>query len=301
VPIEKDHSYSYDISQINEHTPIELLISMLDTFERSYHRILCIRELGKRREKHDLIFSTLENCLISDESEAVQAEAGAVLLRKFPERAYKKLKWAIRNSSFELEHILDENNDFMRIICHQIQQNPEAYTDKLISLAEEKIISSYINHEGLVLGEARALAQLWMDQLKLDPQSFIDVSVSNRYITFLIIQCPQMPSLSLVQFQELRDLHLYCWSDLVRVKDLKQLKKLNSFVLSYYSEFTEQVNINWKLTLFNVDSHKQLNRFYFKELSYEDFQQEPFKKIEDLGSVNNFKYFDIKRESVNSH
>ena len=86
-------------NNLDKHTAIDLLISIIENSEDDIERINCVENLKKMGEKNDKIYKIFENLLLADTNEKVRNIAIEAIRDIFINRALIPMKWALEYES----------------------------------------------------------------------------------------------------------------------------------------------------------------------------------------------------------
>lgn len=125
--------------RINKNTAYDLLTSLVENSENENVRLEAIINLGNIGLINDILFSFLENLLISDSNSKIRNAATKILKHKFLEKLIKPLKWAIKH----------ETDYECLVTIIQSLEKINTYESKLILVNEIKklIKTKYLNRE----------------------------------------------------------------------------------------------------------------------------------------------------------
>ncbi len=84
---------------LDKHTAVDLLISIIENSDDDIERIKCVENLKKMGEKNDKIYKIFENLLLADTNEKVRNIAIEAIRDIFINRAFTPMKWAIEYES----------------------------------------------------------------------------------------------------------------------------------------------------------------------------------------------------------
>jgi Leucine-rich repeat (LRR) protein len=86
-------------NNLDKHTAIDLLISIIENSDDDIERIKCVENLKKMGEKNDKIYKILENLLLADTNEKVRNTAIEAIRERFLYKALAPMKWVIEYES----------------------------------------------------------------------------------------------------------------------------------------------------------------------------------------------------------
>lgn len=86
-------------NNLDKHTAIDLLISIIENSDDDIERIKCVVNLKKMGDKNDKIYKIFENLLLADTNEKVRNIAIEAIREIFIDQALAPMKWAIEYES----------------------------------------------------------------------------------------------------------------------------------------------------------------------------------------------------------
>jgi len=92
----------YSTGDLGKENAAELLISLMEGSENTEIRVRSIKALEKINFHTEMIFKTLENYVISDESAIVRASVANYLIKNFLEDGLSALRWVIQHEKSPL-------------------------------------------------------------------------------------------------------------------------------------------------------------------------------------------------------
>lgn len=213
---------------------IEFLISIIEKSDKIGVRLESLKILQKMKVQDDIVFKTLENCVISDEYEEIRIISAKIILEYFILVGEECLKWALLN---------DRSAKFLKslgkmLINLKIDRYENLYSVYLQRL--EKIAEKF----GIVSEEVRFLLDLefnfdnynvfnWSSNSKLIYDDDVMFRIQDQHILELSISLRnQIPSsIKLLNKLEILDLSCNNLTDLPN--SLRDLTNLESLDLSW--------------------------------------------------------------------
>lgn len=137
-------------NNLDKHTAIDLLISIIENSDDNIERIKCVVNLKKMGDKNDKIFKILENLLLADTNEKVRNIAIEAIREIFINQAFAPMKWAIEYESnyYCLVNIIKtlvkiKNLESKSILINEIQKISKIkYLDKARRIDNKKFKKS---------------------------------------------------------------------------------------------------------------------------------------------------------------
>ncbi len=129
---------SFLAGEIDKSSLLTYFISLIEKSDNEQLRLEALKFLSKSQLKSELVFTFLENLLISDENYLIKAYAAKYLIKNFPDKASSPLKWALRNLEWPLFN--GNKNKALSSILKQLRKVDNV---KLLSLLKLKEHVSY--------------------------------------------------------------------------------------------------------------------------------------------------------------
>ncbi len=221
-------------NKINIMEGIEFLISFIEKSDRIGIRLESLKILNKLKAQDNLIFKTLENCLISDEYEEIRLISAKFILECYIEAGEECLEWALLN---------DRSPKFLKFLGKMLNNSRTNRYEKLYSvyLQRLEIIAEKFD---IVSEEVPFLVDLeftidhynvfnWSSNSKLIYDNDVIFRIQDQHILELSISLRnQIPSsIRLLNKLEILDLSCNNLTDLPN--SLKDLTNLESLDLSW--------------------------------------------------------------------
>ena len=137
-------------NNLDKHTAIDLLISIIENSDDDIERIKCVENLKKMGEKNDKIYKIFENLLLADTNEQVRNTAIEAIRERFLYKALAPMKWVIEYESnyyciLNIVKTLVKINDLesKSILINEIQKISKIkYLDKVKRIDNKKFKKS---------------------------------------------------------------------------------------------------------------------------------------------------------------
>ncbi len=221
-------------NKINRIEGIEFLISIIEKSENTSSRLESLKILYKLNTQDQIVFKTLENCIISDEFEEIRIISAKIVLEYYLNMGMKCLEWAILN---------DSSSKLLRVLGNMLNRQksqPHQALNKIFLQRLDKIAEKF----DIVSAEVPFLLDLefnldkynsfnWNPNSKLIYDDDVMFKVQDQHISELSISLrDQIPS-SIKLLKNLENLNLSC-NNLTDLPDtLSDLTNLESLDLSW--------------------------------------------------------------------
>ena len=220
--------------KINRIEGIELLISIVEKSDTTSVRLESLKILYKLKTQDRIIFKTLENCIISDESEEIRIISAKNILENYLHIGEKCLEWALLNDkSSRLLKVLGEMLNDQKI--DRYKNLYAIYFHRLDKIGEKLDIVS--EEVPFILDIEFSIENYnsfnWSSNSKLIYDDDVMFKIQDQHISELSISLrDQIPS-SIELLKNLKNLDLSC-NNLTDLPDtLRYLTNLESVDLSW--------------------------------------------------------------------
>jgi len=242
-------------NNLDKHTAVDLLISIIENSDDDIERIKCVENLKKMGEKNDKIYKILENLLLADTNEKVRSIAIEAIRELFINQALAPMKWAIEyESNYDclvniIETLVRINSlESKSILINEIQKiskikyldkakridNKKFNNFKTISELSTKFYSVYFELDNalvmkLDLADVEYEVRGWKADYKNNIKDISEIiGVENlKYLTHLNISNNQLRSIhELIYLENLT--HLYLSNNLI--KDMKNMEYIKQII-----------------------------------------------------------------------
>jgi len=221
-------------NKINRIEGIEFLISIIEKSENTSSRLESLNILYKLKTRDQIVFRTLENCIISDEFEEIRIISTTIVLKHYLNMGRKCLEWAILNdTSSKLLKLLGKMLPNPKI--DQDKTLYSIYLQRLEKIAEKFDIVSdevhFLLDVEFDIGNYKSLN--WDSNSKLIYDDDVMFKIQDQHISELCISLrDQIPS-SIKLLKNLKNLNLSC-NNLTALPDsFCNLTSLESLDLSW--------------------------------------------------------------------
>ena len=220
--------------KINRIEGIEFLISIVEKSDTPSARLESLKILYRLKTQDQIVFKTLENCIISDESEEIRIISAKIVLENYLHIGEKCLEWALLNDkSSRLLKVLgkmlndqkiDRYKNLYAIYLHRLEKIGEkldvVFEEVPFLLDIEFSIENYNSFN-------------WSSNSKLIYDDDVMLKIQDQHISELSISLrDQIPS-SIELLKNLKNLDLSC-NNLTDLPDtLSNLTNLESVDLSW--------------------------------------------------------------------
>jgi hypothetical protein len=109
---------------------IEFLISIIEKSENTFLRLESLKILHKLKTRDTIVFKTLENCVISDDSEEIRILSAQILLEFYTQAGEECLKWALLN---------DRSSKFLKSIGRMLNNSQIDRYENLYSVYLQRL------------------------------------------------------------------------------------------------------------------------------------------------------------------
>lgn len=218
-------------NKINMIEGIEFLISIVEKSNKTNPRLESLNILYKLKTRDQVVFRTLENCLISDESKEIRIISAKILLENYLQAGEKCLEWALLNDKSSrllkvLGRMLNNPKDNQYEILYAI------YLERLEMIAEKfDIVSKEVPFLlDLEFNIDHYMVLNWSSSSKLIYDNDVMFRIQDQHILELSISLKnQVPSsIKLLNKLEILDLSCNNLTDLPNsIRDLSNLESLD--------------------------------------------------------------------------
>ncbi|NVM44984.1 MAG: hypothetical protein HWN79_08710 [Candidatus Lokiarchaeota archaeon] len=221
-------------NKINRIEGIEFLISIIEKSENTSSRIESLNILNKLKTRDQIVFRTLENCIISDEYEEIRIISAKIILENYFKVGENCLEWVLLNDKSSkflkvlAKSLNDPEIDHFRSLYAVYLQRLEKIAENLDVVSEEVpfLLDLEFNLDNYNSFNWNSNSKLIYDDdvmLKVQDQRILELSISLR---------DQIPS-SIKLLKNLKNLNLSC-NNLTNLPDtLSDLINLESLDLSW--------------------------------------------------------------------
>jgi Leucine-rich repeat (LRR) protein len=224
---------------------IEKLILIIEKSDNNITRLESLNILNKLNIQDHILFKTLENCLISDESEEIRIISAKNILRNYLDSGTKCLEWAIlEDKSPKLLSILGKTLRSSKIYQYRILY--QTYLQRLEKISEEIDVNTaevpFLLDIEFNLSSYNAL--IWNKSDRLIFDEIIMFQLQRQHISELNVSLRDTLPSSINLLKNLKNLNLSC-NNLTELPDtLTELTNLESIDLSWndFAEFPAVLN-----------------------------------------------------------
>ena len=213
---------------------IEFLISIIEKSENTSSRLESLNILYKLKTRDQIVFKTLENCIISDEYEEIRIISAKIVLKYYLNMGMKCLEWAILN---------DTSSKLLKLLGKMLP-NPKVDQDKALYSIYLQRLEKIAEKFDIVSDEVPFLLDVefnldnynsfnWNSNSKLIYDDDVMFKIQDQHISELSISLrDQIPS-SIKLLKNLKNLNLSCNNLTDLPNTLGDLTKLESLDLSW--------------------------------------------------------------------
>ena len=220
--------------KINRIEGIEFLISLIEKSENTSSRLESLKILYKLNTQDQIVFKTLENCIISDEFDEIRIVSAKNILENCLQAGEKCLEWALLN---------DKSSRLLKVLGKSLNDPKADHYESLYAIylqRLEKIAKKF----DIVSEEVPFLLDLefnlnnynsfnWSSNNKLIYDDDVMFSIEDQHILELSISLRnQIPS-SIKLLKHLKNLNLSCNNLTDLPNSLSDLTSLESLDLSW--------------------------------------------------------------------
>ena len=221
-------------NKVNRIEGIEFLISIIEKSENARSRLESLNILYKLKTRDQIVFRTLENCIISDEFEEIRIISATIVLKYYLNMGRKCLEWAILN---------DTSSKLLKLLGKMLP-NPKVDQDKTLYSIYLQRLEKIAEKFDIVSDEVPFLLDVefnldnykslnWDSNSKLIYDDDVMFKIQDQHISELSISLrDQIPS-SIKLLKNLKNLNLSCNNLTDLPNTLGDLTKLESLDLSW--------------------------------------------------------------------
>ena len=213
---------------------IAYLISIIEKSDKTSARLKSLEILSILKANDEIVFKTLENCIVSDENEEIRIISAKIILEFYLQEGKECLQWAILNdrSSKFLKSIgkvlIDPKIDQYKLLYEVYLQRLEKIAN-ILELASEEV--PFLLDLGFNLESYNRFN--WSSNNKLIYDKDVMFRIQDLHILELSISLrDQIPS-SIMLLKNLKSLDLSCNNLTDLPNSLSDLTKLESLDLSW--------------------------------------------------------------------
>ncbi|MHA1471894.1 MAG: hypothetical protein ACTSQW_02215 [Promethearchaeota archaeon] len=221
-------------NKINIMEGIEILITIIEKSDKIGIRLECLNILNKLKAQYNIIFKTLENCVISDEYEEIRIVSAKIILEYYLPAGEGCLEWALLN---------DRSPKFLRTLGKMLNNPRTNQYEKLYSVYLQRL-ESIAEKFDIVSEEIPFLLDLefnidhynlfnWSSNSKLIYDNDVMCRIQNHHILELSISLRNRIPSSIRLLNKLEILDLSCNNLTDLPNSLKDLTNLESLDLSW--------------------------------------------------------------------
>jgi len=226
---------------------IEYLISIIEKSDITNPRLECLEILYKLKTHDNIVFKTLEDCLISDENEEIRIMSAQIILESFLQDGKECLKWAL---------LKDQSSVFLKTLGKMLKNSNLDQYEILYTVYLQRLEKIGEKFE-LVSNEVPFLLDLefdlnnykcfnWSSNSKLIYDDYVIFRIQDQHILELSLSLKNQVPSSIVLLKNLENLNLSC-NNLTELPDsLSELKNLKNLDLSW-NNFIEMPKVLDKL------------------------------------------------------
>ena len=226
---------------------IELLLSIIEKSENNIARLESLNILFSLKTHDQIVFKTLENCVISDESEEIRIIAAKIILENYFQTGYRCLKWVLLN---------DNSSRLLNILGKVLNDSKTNHYQKLYAFYLHRL-ENIAKKFDMVSEEIPFLLDLdfsisnynfinWNSTTRLIYDENIMFQIQDQHISELCVSLRRSIPSSINLLKELTNLNLSC-NYLTELPDtISDLTNLKNLDLSW-NDFTEVPKILRKI------------------------------------------------------
>ena len=213
---------------------VEFLVSIIEKSDNTSLRLEGLKILLKLKPQDNIVFKTLENCVISDESEEIRIISAQIILEHYNQAGEECLKWVLLN---------DKSSKFLKSLGNKLN-NPQIDRYEIFYSVYLQRLEKIAKKLDLVSLEVSFLLDLefdiynynvfnWDTNDKLIYDDYVMFRIQDQHILELSISLrDQIPS-SIKLLKNLKNLNLSCNNLTDLPNTLSDLTNLESLDLSW--------------------------------------------------------------------
>jgi len=221
-------------NKINRIEGIEFLISIVEKSENISSRLESLKILYKLNTQDQIVFKTLENCIISDEYEEIRIISAKIILENYFNAGGNCLEWALLNDkSSKLLKILGKSLNDPEV--DQFKSLNAIYLQRLEKIAEKlDVVSEEVPFLlDIEFNLNNYISFNWNSNSKLIYDDDVMFKIQNKHILELSISLRDKIPSSIKLLKNLRNLNLSCNNLTDLPSSLSDLTNLESLDLSW--------------------------------------------------------------------
>ncbi len=169
---------SFVKNQLSVEKATRLLLSLIEQSENYITRKKCVEFIGKVNYFSELIFNSLENIAVSDESAHVRRIALREIISKYYRHGYDVIKWSISN---------DDAPQVLNSIYFSLKGRAEISSRILLNLLESRL-----KQIGRTIGVNREEAVFFLELESILASNYKNYLLNDNFVKFYkLIQQPQ--------------------------------------------------------------------------------------------------------------
>lgn len=239
---------------------IEILLSIIEKSDNNSTRLESLNILFKLKIKDQNVFKTIENCIISDESEEIRIISAKIILENYLILGRKCLEWALLNdNSSKLLKVLGKILNDQKL--NQYEALYATYLQRLKNIAKRfDIVSEEVPFLlDLEFNIANYNSFNWSSKSKLFYDDNVMFRNQDQHILELSISLRDQIPASIRLLENLKILDLSCNNLTTLPNSISDLTKLKSIDLSWNDFEVFPTVLNKLKSVKKVNFHNNLN------------------------------------------